>query len=234
MTALMKRGIIVSCQALPGEPLHGGDTMLKMAAAAYQGGAVGIRANGPEDIAMIKREIPLPVIGLFKRTQEGSDVFITPTRAEVIAVIEAGADIVAMDVTDRENRLEQVKELLACIHAAGRLAMADISTFEEGIAAEKLGFDYVSTTLSGYTPYSPQQNGPDLALVKRLAGALTVPLFMEGKVARPEEALQALDAGAKYVVVGSAITRPKWITETYTSAVSSWLNQSEAEGAPKR
>ncbi|MCL6457445.1 MAG: N-acetylmannosamine-6-phosphate 2-epimerase [Gorillibacterium sp.] len=225
MTALMKRGIIVSCQALPGEPLYGGNIMVKMAYAALLGGAVGIRTNGPDDITAIKREIPLPVIGLFKRNIVNSDIFITPTLEEVAAVVAAGADIVAMDVTDRENRYEQVQELLNYVHRAGRLAMADISTFAEGVQAEKLGFDYVSTTLSGYTPYSPQQLGPDIELVGRLNEMLKVPIFMEGKIARPEEALLALEAGAQYVVVGSAITRPKSITESYTSVVSSWLNE---------
>lgn len=234
MTAWMSRGIIVSCQALPGEPLYGDNTMVKMALAAMQGGAVGIRTNGPDDIAAIKREIPLPLIGLYKRTIAGSDVFITPTLAEVQAVVEAGADIVAMDVTNRENRYETVQELLDYVHRAGRLAMADISTYEEGLAAERLGFDYVSTTLSGYTPYSSQQPGPDIELVRRLAGALQVPLFMEGKIARPEEALAAFEAGAQYVVVGSAITRPRLITESYTSAAVGWLQENDPQGVRGR
>ncbi|MRN53263.1 N-acetylmannosamine-6-phosphate 2-epimerase [Paenibacillus monticola] len=223
MTTFIKRGIIVSCQALIGEPLHGGDAMVKMAKAAQLGGAVGIRTNGSEDIAAIKREVPLPLIGLIKRNIPGSDVFITPTLEEVQAVVKAGADIVAMDVTDRENRLEIVRELLEYVHQAGKLAMADVSTYEEGVQAEQMGFDYVSTTLSGYTSYSIQGDGPDIELVKKLSAFLRVPVFMEGKVWRPEEALAALQAGAQNVVVGSAITRPQLITESYTSAVEQWL-----------
>jgi N-acylglucosamine-6-phosphate 2-epimerase len=223
MTNLMQRGIIVSCQALTDEPLHGGDTMLKMAMAAQLGGAIGIRANGVNDIVGIKNVIDLPLIGLYKHTIPGSSIFITPTINEVKAVVDAGADIVAMDVTNREGRYEQVRELLDYVHGAGRLAMADISTYEEGIQAEQMGFEYVSTTLSGYTPYSPQQDGPDFELVRQLSKVLGVPVVMEGRVWRPEEAIQGLEAGAQYVVVGSAITRPMLITSRYTSLADNWL-----------
>lgn len=214
-----RRGLIVSCQALEDEPLHGGDTMAKMARAAAQSGAIGIRTNGAADIRAIKVAVELPVIGLIKRNIPGSDVFITPTVEEVRAIIEAGADIVALDVTDREDRLERAAELIACAHDAGAAVMADISTFEEGLAAARLGADFIGTTLSGYTPYSPKLAGPDVGLVARLAETVRTPVVAEGRIWTPAEAAAALQAGAAYVVVGSAITRPQLITARYVDAV---------------
>lgn len=213
-------GLIVSCQALPHEPLHGGDTMAKMAAAAVQSGAVGIRTNGVFDILTIKQAVQVPVIGLIKRDMPGSAVFITPTLAEVAAIVAAGADIVAMDMTDREDRLEAVKPLIAYAHAHGVAVMADVSTLAEGIAAERLGADYVGTTLSGYTPYSRQQEAPDLALIEELSRAIRTPVVAEGRIWTPEDAAKAVEAGAAHVVVGSAITRPQLIAERYVHALS--------------
>lgn len=214
-----KRGLIVSCQALEHEPLHGGDAMAKMAKAAFQSGAIGIRTNGVADIRAIKEAVDLPVIGLIKRDIPGSDVFITPTLDEVVAIIGAGADIVALDVTDREDRLMKAAELIDFAHKAGVAVMADVSTYEEGIAAEKLGADFIGTTLSGYTPYSTQIEGPDLTLVGSLSADVQVPVVAEGRIWNPAEAALALQAGAAYVVVGSAITRPQLITARYVEAV---------------
>lgn len=218
-TMFPERGLIVSCQALEHEPLHGGDAMAKMAKAAFQSGAIGIRTNGVNDIRAIKEAVDLPVIGLIKRDMPDSDVFITPTLDEVVQIIAAGADIVALDVTDREDRLATAAELIDFAHKAGVAVMADVSTYEEGMAAEKLGADFIGTTLSGYTPYSTQAEGPDLALVSSLAADVQVPVVAEGRIWSPEEAALALQAGATYVVVGSAITRPQLITARYVKAV---------------
>src|SRR5690606_26801007 len=154
-------------------------TMARMALAAEQGGAIGIRANGPADVRDIKAAVKLPVIGLLKRDIPGSDIYITPELEDVQAIIEAGADVVAMDMTNREDRAERVKPLIQYCHEAGVAVMADISTVEEGIWAETLGADLISTTMSGYTPYSPKQEGPDLALVRELAGRLSKPVVAE-------------------------------------------------------
>ncbi|WP_284645206.1 N-acetylmannosamine-6-phosphate 2-epimerase [Paenibacillus silviterrae] len=218
---LPKNGLIVSCQALEHEPLHGGDTMAKMARAAVQSGAIGIRTNGIDDIIKIKQEVDVPVIGLIKRDIPGSDIFITPTLEEVKAIVSAGADIVALDITDRENRLEQVVPLIEYAHFHGVSVMADISTFEEGIAAERLGVDLIGTTLSGYTPYSPQQEEPDFELLARLCQSVRIPVVAEGRIWTPEDAAKAMAAGAGYVVVGSAITRPQLMTARYVKALSS-------------
>lgn len=220
-----KRGLIVSCQALPGEPLYRQGTMALMALAAEQGGAIGIRANGPDDIRDIKAAVNLPVIGLLKRDIPGSDIYITPELVDVQAIIEAGAEVVAMDMTNREDRAERVVELIRYCHEAGVAVMADISTVEEGVLAESLGADLISTTMSGYTPYSPKQEGPDLELVRQLAQRLTKPVVAEGRIWSPEEAEQALEAGAEYVVVGGAITRPQFITQKYAQRLGQWLSQ---------
>jgi N-acylglucosamine-6-phosphate 2-epimerase len=221
-----QRGLIVSCQALPGEPLYFQGTMARMALAAEQGGAIGIRANGPDDIRDIKAAVKLPVIGLLKRDIPGSDIYITPELVDVQAIIDAGADVVAMDMTNREDRAERVVELIRHCHEAGVAVMADISTVEEGLLAESLGADLISTTMSGYTPYSPKQEGPDLELVRLLAKLLKKPLVAEGRIWSPAEAIEALEAGAEYVVVGGAITRPQFITQKYAERLGQWLEQS--------
>jgi N-acylglucosamine-6-phosphate 2-epimerase len=220
LIAELHGGLIVSCQALPDEPLFGAEHMARMALAAAQGGAVAIRANGPDDIAAIKRLVALPVIGLFKDGDEG--VYITPTLDHARAVAAAGAEIVALDATARPRpKGEQLAALIAAIHdELGALVLADVSTVEEGVAAQSLGADLVATTLSGYTPYSPQLDGPDLALVAALAARLHVPLIAEGRIRTPADARAALDAGAFAVVVGGAITRPQWITRQFVAGIA--------------
>ncbi|WP_027092955.1 N-acetylmannosamine-6-phosphate 2-epimerase [Cohnella thermotolerans] len=225
-----KSGLIVSCQALPDEPLHGAEMMKRMAVAAEQGGAVGIRANGTQDIRAIKEAVEVPVIGIIKRDIPGSAVYITPEMEDVRAILEAGADIVALDMTDREGRLSKVKEMIDFIHAAGAKVMADISVLEEGMAAERLGSDIISTTLSGYTPYSPRQAGPDLELVKKLTEKVSVPVAAEGRIWSEREAVQAMRLGASYVVVGAAITRPHVITKRYAERMDEWLRNKPRAG----
>ena len=167
-----------------------------MALAAWQGGAVGIRANTPADIRAIRARVPLPLIGLYKAGD--ADVYITPTLEHARAVIEAGADIVALDATGRPRpdgrSLVQVITALHDDHHA--LVMADVSTVAEGVAAAQMGADLISTTLSGYTPYSPQQDGPDLALVAALVARVAVPVIAEGRISTPALARAALEAGA--------------------------------------
>jgi len=217
--AKLRGGLIVSCQALPHEPLHGSAIMARMALAAWQGGAVGIRANTPDDIRAIRSAVPLPVIGLYKAGE--ADVYITPTLEHARAVVAAGADIVALDATPRPRPDgRSLGEVIAALHVeSGVLVMADVSTVEEALTAEALGADVVSTTLSGYTPYSPHGKDPDLALVAELAARLTVPVVAEGRIGTPAQARAALDAGAFAVVVGAAITRPQWITTQFVAGI---------------
>jgi N-acylglucosamine-6-phosphate 2-epimerase len=219
-------GLVVSCQAAPGDPLHGPVFMAAMARAAVLGGAVGIRANGPADIQAVRRAVDVPVIGLWKDGTEG--VYITPTVRHARAVIDAEAQIVAIDATSRprpdRSTVPEVIEGLRRTHRC--LVMADVSTLNEGVVAVSSGADLVATTLSGYTPYSPQRPGPDLELVAALAARVEVPIVAEGRIGAPQQARAALDAGAWTVVVGGAITRPQLITARFVAAL-----QAGADGA---
>lgn len=222
----IRNGLIVSCQALEDEPLYGAETMAKMAKAADVGGAVAIRANGPQDIAAIKNVTNLPIIGIVKRVYNDSDVYITPTHKEIQDLMEVGVDLIALDATRRPRpNGESLESLVGYMKERGQKVMADISTLEEGLYAASLGVDCVSTTLSGYTPYSPQRNEPDYALVQETAGRLTIPVFAEGKIQTPSQAVQMFLIGAHAVVVGSAITRPQVITEWYTGEIKKALRQ---------
>ncbi|MCU0513485.1 MAG: N-acetylmannosamine-6-phosphate 2-epimerase [Anaerolineae bacterium] len=206
--------LIVSCQALADEPLHGADIMARMALAAQMGGAAAIRANGPDDVRSIRRQVALPVIGLYKDGSEG--VYITPTIRHAVDMARAGADVVALDATGRPRPGgDTLADQISAIHAQGKLALADVSTLAEAVQAQALGADLAAPTLSGYTDYSPQLEGPDYALIQAMAATLHIPVIAEGRIRTPQEARLALDYGAVAVVVGSAITRPQLITETF-------------------
>lgn len=213
-------GLIVSCQALPHEPLYGAEIMARMAIAAVQGGARAIRANTPVDIQAIRQAVTLPIIGLYKDEMANYEVYITPTLAHAVAVAEAGADIIAIDATDRPRPAGDLADFIAAIQReTSCLVMADISTVAEGVAAVGAGADLVGTTMSGYTSYSPQQVEPDLALVAQLVAQVDVPVLAEGRYHRPEQLAAALDQGATAVVVGGAITRPQEITARFVQAI---------------
>lgn len=217
----IKGGLIVSCQALKDEPLHGSDTMAKMALSVMHGGACGIRANTYEDIKAIKAEVDLPVIGIVKRIYDDSDVYITPTIKEVAEVIEAGAEIVALDCTNRTRpHNESLERLIENIRKQfpKMLIMADVSDYKEGIKAESLGVDFISTTLAGYTEYTANlvnMNMPDFNLIKELVNKVRIPIIAEGRINTPEQARMCLEYGAHAIVVGGAITRPRNITENF-------------------
>jgi len=223
LLAGIRGGLIVSCQALAGEPLFGGDIMAKMAVAAMQGGACAIRANTPVDVAAIRRAVGLPIFGLYKVELSGFDVYITPRVEDAVAIAEAGADVIALDATDRPHPEGSLRDFIRKVKDATALpVMADISTFEEAVSARDAGADFVSTTMSGYTPYSPHQEGPDLDLVSRLARELGdgYPLIAEGRISTPSQMRAALDAGAFAVVVGGAITRPQQITARFAKMLT--------------
>ena len=207
----MEKGLIVSCQALENEPLHSSFIMGKMALASYEGGAVGIRANSIEDIKEIKKNVNLPIIGIIKKDYENIIPYITPTMKEVEQLIEEGVDIIAVDATmnQDENFLKEIIEKYK-----NQKFMADISTYEEGIRADKLGFDYVGTTLIGYTEQSKGIEKFEV-LEKLIKDCKNAKVIAEGNFNTPEQARKAIDMGAYAVVVGSAITRPQLITKTY-------------------
>jgi N-acylglucosamine-6-phosphate 2-epimerase len=189
--------------------------MARMALAAWLGGAVGIRTNGADDIRAIRRTVPLPIIGIYKDGDDG--VYITPTLRHAQLVAEAGADIVALDATQRRRPDGSLlRDIIAMIHnQLGKLVLADISTLEEAVAAESAGADFVASTLSGYTPYSPKIEGPDFELIETMVARLHVPVFAEGRVVTPGDARRAIDCGATSVIVGGAITRPQQITARF-------------------
>lgn len=218
----LQTGIIVSCQAIPGNPLYNTSTMPLMAMAAEAGGAVGIRANGPEDIVAIKRCTGLPVIGIYKTNPSPDHVYITPTFEHARAIAVAGCDIIALDATSRP-RPDGASMLDVVARVRGELGlpvMADISTFEEGVQAAEAACDIVATTLAGYTSYSPQTPGPDFELLARLAAAIDTPLIAEGKFWTPEEVNTAFEYGAFAVVIGKAVTNPMAITRRFVSKLS--------------
>lgn len=220
----LRGGLIVSCQALPDEPLFGAHFMVAMARAAAAGGAVAIRANGPDDIAAIRAAVELPIIGLFKEDIPGCEVRITPSVAHAEKIVKMGADVIAIDATYRARPSNvSVKQMIDHIHETlGTPILADISTLEEGLTAIESGADFVATTLSGYTAYSSSQLGPDFVLLEQLVTQLKplgIPVIAEGRISMPQEAARALALGAHAVVVGSAITRPQWITAQFARAL---------------
>ncbi|WP_406144896.1 N-acetylmannosamine-6-phosphate 2-epimerase [Streptomyces sp. NBC_01012] len=224
MTALdladtLKGRLIVSCQAPPGDPMRETGTLVRLALSAVAGGGSAIRANEPEVVAAITAAVDLPVIGLWKDGDTG--VYITPTVRHALAIVEAGAAVVAADATDRPRPDGSTfAELVTAVHAAGALVMADVSTLDEGIAAAAQGADFVSTTLSGYVPGTPKQTGPDLDLVTSLSAAVSVPVVAEGRINTPKEAAEALARGAHSVVVGTAITAPTALTSRFVAGLA--------------
>ncbi len=218
----LRGGLIVSCQAEVGEPLYGSSHMAVIAAAAAIGGAVGIRANYPADIAAIRQAVTIPIIGIYKLDIPGYAVRVTPTLESAIEVALAGADIIAIDCTSRPHpdglhRDEHIR----LIHEQTNLpVMADISNYEEGLAAQAAGADLLATTLSGYTWDSPTQEAPDFELLHRLASSLSLPVIAEGRIATPAQAAEAIRLGAFAVVVGSAITRPALITARFVRGMA--------------
>ena len=219
-----KGSIIVSCQALPSEPLYCEEMSLMpfMARAAKEAGSKCIRTSSIRDVVEIKKQTGLPVIGLVKRVVEGYASYITPTMQEVDELVAAQSDIVALDCTRRERGDgTTINEFIAQIKAQypDIALMADISTFEEALNAQECGVDIVGTTLSGYTDYSPKVDAPDFALVERLAKELKIPVIAEGKVHYPDQARKMLELGAHAVVVGGAITRPLEIAQRFFKAI---------------
>ncbi|MGW6057254.1 N-acetylmannosamine-6-phosphate 2-epimerase [Streptomyces sp. NPDC055189] len=219
LAAALRGSLIVSCQAPPGDPMRETGTLVRLARSGAAGGGAAIRANEPDVVAAIADAVDLPVIGLWKDGDTG--VYITPTVAHALAIARAGAAVVAADATDRPRPDGSTfAELVTAVHAAGALVMADVSTLDEGITAAAQGADFVSTTLSGYVPGTPEQTGPDLTLVADLAAAIDVPVVAEGRINTPEDAAEALARGAHSIVVGTAITAPTALTARFVAGLT--------------
>jgi N-acylglucosamine-6-phosphate 2-epimerase len=209
--------LVVSVQADEGSPLLRSDFIVAMAECALLGGAAGLRLKSAEHVAAMRNRTGCAIIGLTKTTRIDTDVYITATAAEAVALANAGADLVAVDATLRP-RPESFASIVAEIHKTGALVLADIATLEEARVAKADGADMVATTLSGYTQASPRQDAPDFELMRALSRA-GIPFIAEGRIQSTEHAALALDAGAFCVVVGSAITRPDVITRWYADAI---------------
>lgn len=216
--------LIVSCQALPNEPLHSSFIMGRMAKAAKEGGACGIRANTREDIEEIRKNVDLPIIGIVKKIYENSPVYITPTMKEVDDLVAAGADIIAMDATDAVRPGDIPLDLFITQvrnRYPKQLLMADCSTIDEALHADSLGFDFLGTTLVGYTKQSEgdQIEENDFEIIKRILEKVKHPVIAEGNINTPLKARRVLEIGCYSVVVGSIITRPQVITRTFAEEI---------------
>lgn len=214
--------LIVSCQATSEEPLHGPIFMAAMARAAAIGGAAGIRANGVEDIAAIRADVSLPIIGINKRKVSGFEVFITPDYDDARLIVEAGAHLVALDGTPGPRPGgESLNDIIARIHDELNVpVMADCSSVGDGIFAEAAGADIIATTLSGYTLHGrPALPGPDLDFISELVERVGRPVIAEGRFYEPAQVSAAFQRGVLAVVIGGAITRPQEITRRFVAAL---------------
>lgn len=217
----LKGKIIVSSQAMPNEPFYDEKCMIAMMQSVVNGGAGGLRVAGARDVKNAKK-FGLPVIGLTKPNKLPENwksvVYITPTLTEVNELIKADADIIAFDGTSRPRPNCTLKDIIDKIHSADKLAMADISTLEEGINAEKLGADFISTTLAGYTDESGiAGENPDFELLEKLVKSVKKPVILEGRIWTPEDVSKGFELGAHCVVIGSAITRPQLIVKRFVT-----------------
>lgn len=216
----LKGNLIVSCQALPDEPLHSSFIMGRMAKAAKQGGASGIRANTPDDIKEIQNQVDLPIIGIIKKDYDDSKVYITPTMDEIDQLVATGVEIIALDATEDlrpngksiDDFYKEIKEKYP-----DQLLMADCSTIAEAIHADELGFDFVGTTLVGYTDQSKGHKieANDFEILREIIKNVKAMVIAEGNINTPEKAKRVIELGAYSVVVGSIITRPQVITKNF-------------------
>ncbi|WP_279639222.1 N-acetylmannosamine-6-phosphate 2-epimerase [Rahnella contaminans] len=217
LLTLLDKGLIVSCQPVPGSAMDKPEIVAAMACAALDGGAVALRIEGIRNFEAVRRATDAPVIGIIKRDLPDSDVRITPWLEDVDALSAAGADIIAFDVTQR-FRPVPVEALYQRAREAGCLTMADASCLEDGLLAQKLGCDFIGTTLSGYTQ-TPVPEAPDIALVRALAQA-GCRVIAEGRYNSPALAAEVMAAGAYAVTVGSAVTRIEHICGWFCKAIA--------------
>ena len=217
----LRGGLVVSCQAYPGEPMLDPRTMTQVARSAVAGGAVAIRAKGLDDLRAMRPVLDVPLIGLVKVGAEG--VYITPTLADARAVADTGCEIVALDGTRRPRPDGlSLAETIAALRQShpGVLVMADCGSPADADAAQRAGADVLGTTLAGYTGERPKTDGPDWECTRAVLALADRPVFVEGRVHAPAQAAEAIRLGAWAVVVGTAITHPATITGWFATAVA--------------
>lgn len=220
----LKGQLIVSCQALPNEPMHSSFIMGRFALAAAQSGAKGIRANTKEDIAEIQKNVDLPIIGIVKRDYPDSSIYITPTMKEIEELLEVKPEIIALDATDRlRPGGKTLKEFYEEVRrrCPDQLLMADCSTVEEALYADELGFDFVGTTMVGYTPESKGDHieADDFLIIRKILEKAKHRVIAEGNIDTPQKLVRVTQLGVFSTVVGSIITRPQVITKRFTDAL---------------
>ena len=221
----IKSGLIVSCQARDGWPMHGAEVMADFAKAAEIGGAVAIRANGATDIHAIKNKVTLPIIGIKKDWQANFESYITPCWQDAKEILEEGVDIIAIDAGPRSRPnnetyysiLSRIKEKYPNV-----LVMAEIASFNEAMSIKDSGCDLISTTLAGYTDETRDEVSLNTDLIKKINQSTNIPVIAEGHIIDGEEAVSALIAGAYAVVVGTSITRPEVITERFAREIANY------------
>lgn len=227
MAHIQKGSLIISCQAVKGEPLYGCNIMHLMARAAKEGGADAIRCNSVTDINAIRKEVSLPTIGIIKAVYPDSDVYITPTRKEVKALLEqTDTEVIALDATDRARpNGEKLEDLIAYIRRMKPQVeiMADISTFDEAKRADALGFDYVGCTMRSYTPATKGIEIPDCAFIAQMVDTLHAKVIAEGGIWEVGQLEKVWRANPYAVVIGSAVTRPKDITARFRKTTDAYL-----------
>lgn len=228
MLSALRGSLIVSVQANAGEPLYAPEHINALALSALNGGARALRLESAGHISYVRKRTAVPIVGLIKSDEVAEEdrlrsVYITPTFSDCRIIVESGADVVAMDATERRRPDDStLAQIIGRVHdELDRLVWADVSTIEEGVNAVRCGTDIVSTTLSGYTeetkvsPESP----PDFQLLSKLLEKCNIPVILEGRVWNPEDVKEAFRRGAYAVVVGSAITRPQLITNRFVKAL---------------
>ncbi len=226
----LKGQLIVSCQALPDEPMHSSFIMGRFARAAFQGGAKGIRANTREDIVEIRKEVSLPIIGIVKRDYSDSEIYITPTMKEIDELMEVKPEIIAVDATDRlrpgnivlDEFFKRIKEKYP-----DQLFMADCATVSEALHADELGFDFIGSTMVGYTPQSrgDKIEADDFKILRDIIGGVKNKVIAEGNIDTPEKLVRVTQLGAYAAVVGSIITRPQVITKRFVDALNTSVHK---------
>ncbi|WP_043562969.1 N-acetylmannosamine-6-phosphate 2-epimerase [Actinomyces israelii] len=222
----LRGGLVVSCQAYPGEPMLHPETMVQVAQSVVGGGAAGVRLKGLEDLRLARPLLDVPIIGLVKTGHE--DVYITPMLKDALAVAGTGCDIVAVDGTrrprpDGRTLAETLAELKRQFPRV--TVMADCGSLEDGLAALDAGADVIGTTLAGYTGERPATDGPDLDLIEELAGRAEAPIVAEGRIHDAAAAAAAFQRGATAVTVGTAITHPASITRWFRKGIAQELKR---------
>ncbi|SHJ95063.1 N-acylglucosamine-6-phosphate 2-epimerase [Clostridium amylolyticum] len=225
-------GLIVSCQARVGWAMYGSEIMAAFAKAAKEGGAIGIRATGADNIAAIKKVVNLPIIGINKEWHDGCDVYITPTYKSAEAILKTGIDIIALDATSRKRpNNEMFEDIVGKIREnyPNVLIMGEVSTVQEAKNILPLNLDIISTTLSGYTEDTKDIREANIKLIEDIVAITDTPVIAEGKINTEEEAIRALKAGAYAIVIGTAITRPEIITKKYVDKINDYKIVKEEE-----